>query len=124
MRSYLYNNVKIFMGKNAEENTSLVLLYQKEKATWFHLYDLPSSHVIIEKEKNQLTDNEINFCANLVKYYTKYKKEWQNKYFVDMVPTKNVKLLSKPGLVSISNGKKIKIKPNFNFDPKEYLIKN
>tara|TARA_B100000674_G_C37483945_1_gene752745 strand:+ start:488 stop:613 length:126 start_codon:yes stop_codon:yes gene_type:complete len=41
-----------------------------------------------------------------------------------MVPTKNVKLLSKPVLVSISNGKKIKIKPNFNFDPKEYLIKN
>lgn len=122
MRSYLYNNVKIFMGKNAQENSDLVSQYNSIDATWFHLHDLPSSHVIIEKTLKELNDEEIKFCANLVKFYTKYKKEWQNKYFVDMVSTKNVKLTSKPGLVTISKGKKVKIKPIFSFNPDEYKV--
>lgn len=122
MRSYLYNNVKIFMGKNSQENSDLVIQYNSIDATWFHLHDLPSSHIIIEKTTKELNDEEIKFCANLVKFYTKYKKEWQNKYFVDMVSTKNVKLTSKPGLVTISKGKKVKIKPIFSFNPDEYKV--
>ena len=40
-----------------------------------------------------------------------------------MVSTKFVKAKSTPGLVSISNSKKIKIKPKYNFDPKNFIYK-
>jgi len=62
-----------------------------------------------------------NFISPIkVKFYSKYKKEWTKKYKVDIVNIDNVTPEDKPGLVTIKNGKVVKIKPVFNFDPTIY----
>ena len=123
MRIFQYNNTKIYLGKTDVENTELVVTYNNMDYTWFHLSDYPSAHLVIEKSKDSLSDDEIMFCANLIKYYHKLRKEWTKKYYIDIVSTKNVKPQIKPGLVTVSKVKKIKIKPCFNFNPEEFIYK-
>tara|TARA_B100000767_G_C19776041_1_gene542639 strand:+ start:6223 stop:6606 length:384 start_codon:yes stop_codon:yes gene_type:complete len=123
MREFDLNTTKIFVGKSAIDNTELVNLYSGTSYTWFHLHDLSSSHLVIEKNIKDLTDEEKDVCSNLVKYYSKYKKEWTKKYWVNIVCVDNVKTNKTPGLVTITDGKKFKIKPNFNFNPDNYNIK-
>lgn len=122
MRKFIFNNTKFYVGKSAINNTELVNMYKGTGYTWFHLRDLPSSHLVIEKIPNELTNDDKNICANMVKFYSKYKKDWTQKYWVDIVCIDNVTPEDKPGLVTIKNGKKFKIKPDFNFEPSIYLF--
>ena len=57
----------------------------------------------------------------MVKYYSKQRKDWTIKYYVDMVNVNNVIPEQKPGLVTISKSKKIKIKPCFGFKPDDFI---
>ena len=116
----MLSQTKIFVGKSAINNTELVKQYIGTGFAWFHLHDLPSSHLIIEKHVKELSDEDIMVCSNMVKFYSKYKKEWTKKYKVDIVNIDNVTPEDKPGLVTIKNGKVVKIKPVFNFDPTIY----
>lgn len=122
MRKFVLNEVKILVGKSDVNNTELVRKYNGTGFTWFHLKDYPSSHLIIEKSIKDLTDEDKIVCSNMVKYYSKYKKEWTQKYWVDIICIDNVKIENKPGLVTISKSKKIKIKPVFNFNPEDYKM--
>tara|TARA_B110000908_G_C10261773_1_gene459853 strand:- start:3442 stop:3825 length:384 start_codon:yes stop_codon:yes gene_type:complete len=121
MREFIYNDIKIYVGKNDTNNTFLVNTFKDSGFTWFHLKDLPSSHLVIEKQVECLNKIEIQICANMVKYYSKFKKEWTKKYWVDMTCIDNVTTMSKPGLVNITESKKIKIKPDFKFNPNKFI---
>lgn len=121
MRKFIINNTQILVGKSAINNTELVNMYLGTGYTWFHLHDLPSSHLVIEKKIAELSDDEKKVCGNIVKYYSKYKKDWTKKYFVDMVCIDNVTPQNKPGLVTITKGKKLKLKPIFGFNPDNYI---
>ena len=50
MRKFIINNTQILVGKSAINNTELVNMYLETGYTWFHLHDLPSSHLVIEKK--------------------------------------------------------------------------
>lgn len=121
MRKFILNNTKFYVGKSAVNNTELVNLFRGTGYTWFHLHDLPSSHLVIEKSLKELSDDDTHICSNMVKYYSKFKNDWTDKYFVDIVCIDNVVPTDKPGLVTILNGKKKKIKPIFKFDPSEFI---
>ena len=121
MRKFIIDNVKFYVGKSAIDNTNMVNIFKETGFTWFHLKDYPSSHLIIEKNIKDLKDTEIQLCANMVKYYSKQRKDWTVKYYVDMVNIDNVVPEQKPGLVTISKSKKIKIKPCFGFKPDDFI---
>jgi len=121
MRKFIIDNVKFYVGKSAIDNTNMVNIFKETGFTWFHLKDYPSSHLIIEKNIKDLKDTEIQICANMVKYYSKQRKDWTIKYYVDMVNVNNVIPEQKPGLVTISKSKKIKIKPCFGFKPDDFI---
>ena len=121
MRKFIIDNVKFYVGKSAIDNTKMVNIFKDTGFTWFHLKDYPSSHLIIEKDIKDLRDTEIQLCANMVKYYSKQRKDWTIKYYVDMVNVNNVIPEQKPGLVTISKSKKIKIKPCFGFKPDDFI---
>tara|TARA_B110000902_G_scaffold253599_1_gene316447 strand:+ start:70 stop:456 length:387 start_codon:yes stop_codon:yes gene_type:complete len=123
MRKFIIDNIKIYIGKTAIDNTNLVNNFKGTGFTWFHLKDYPSAHLIIEKEREKLNDMEIQLCANMVKYYSKLRKEWTQKYYVDIVNINNVVPHKKPGLVTISQTKNIKIKPCFGFNPDNFIYK-
>ena len=68
-----YENNKIKIGKNAEDNDNIIK-EAKETDVWFHLAEFPSCHVIIECSKEKpITKQMIYYCGNLVKQNTKYK---------------------------------------------------
>jgi predicted ribosome quality control (RQC) complex YloA/Tae2 family protein len=46
MKTIIYNNIPIIIGKNAQENWDL--LSKNPNFTWLHLKSFPSCHVIIE----------------------------------------------------------------------------
>ena len=121
MRKFTINNVKFYVGKTDRDNTEIVNNFQGTDYTWFHLKDFPSAHLVIEKSIKELTDQEKQVCANMVKYYSKKRKEWTSKYYVDLVYIGNVSPQNTPGLVIINNGIKLKIKPQFNFNPSLYI---
>ena len=121
MRKFIIDNVKFYVGKSAIDNTNMVNIFKETGFTWFHLKDYPSSHLIIEKNIKDLKDTEIQLCANMVKYYSKQRKDRTIKYYVDMVNVNNVIPEQKPGLVTISKSKKIKIKPCFGFKPDDFI---
>ena len=69
VKTFEKDNIKIFVGENAEENWELIDL--DENYLWFHLNSFPSCHVIIEHED---PDEElIKYAAQLCKENTKYK---------------------------------------------------
>lgn len=121
MRKFIIDNIKFYVGRTAIDNTNMVNIFKGTGFTWFHLKDYPSSHLIIEKDIKNLSSTEIQICANMVKYYSRQRKEWTIKYYIDMVNIDNVIPQQKPGLVTISKSKKVKIKPCFGFKPNDFI---
>jgi len=64
-----YNNVKIIIGENAEENWEI--LDTDSEYTWLHLNSFPSCHVIIEDDN--VDPDVLKYAAMLCKKNTKYK---------------------------------------------------
>ena len=61
------------IGTNALENNALITSSSLTD-TWFHLYELPSCHGVINCPINGLTTSLIYKCALNIKVNTKYKK--------------------------------------------------
>lgn len=92
------NNI-IKIGQNAIENTQIIK-ESSESDIWFHLAKFPSCHVIISSsEEYPATNIMINYCINLVKQNTKYKKLPRLK--VNYTLIKNVICTDVPGKVMI-----------------------
>lgn len=95
----IFPNNLIKLGQNAKENDELVK-GAKETDVWFHLSALPSCHVIIEcSNEYPINKQMINYCANLVKDNTKYKK--LSKVKINYTTIKNVSRTDIPGKVKI-----------------------
>lgn len=97
-----FPNNKIKIGENAVENDKLVQ-EAKDNHLWFHLANLPSCHLILECDKNNVatnvTNDMIKYCATLVKNNTKYKNFSRLK--VNYTEIRNVKRTHEPGKVII-----------------------
>jgi predicted ribosome quality control (RQC) complex YloA/Tae2 family protein len=82
MKCVEYNNIKFYIGQNAQENFDLLDSSKmiNSEYIWFHLNSFPSSYVIMYStldEIKNLSENNIddflNFGANLCKENSKYK---------------------------------------------------
>jgi predicted ribosome quality control (RQC) complex YloA/Tae2 family protein len=95
---YTFNKTKFIVGRNAQENWRIISKADKNYY-WFHLSDIPSSHVIIEIDVEP-TQEELNFALEVCKSQTFRNKESKDVSYI-CTQVKNLKLGSKPGEVLI-----------------------
>ena len=99
----------IFVGKNNKQNEQITLRDANKEDLFFHIKDLPGSHVIMKKDNNNFTDDDIYAAAYLAANHSKYSDE---KFLdVDYTEKKNVfkQKAAKPGMVHYINFTTIRV---------------
>lgn len=102
--NFYFNEFKICVGKNEKGNENL-LKSAKKNDLWFHVKDLPSSHVLIISNKQKISEEVIEFAAKLCVSFSKLKK---GSYWVDYTLKNFVKIQQK-ALVNYTNFQSIMI---------------
>lgn len=106
----------IFVGKNNKQNEQITLRDASKEDLFFHVKDIPGSHVILKNDANNYSDDDIYAAAYLAGKNSKYPEE--NYLDIDYTPRKNVfkNKGAKPGMVYYNNFKTIRIDLNDNID--------
>lgn len=107
----------ILVGKNNLQNEQVSFKLSRKGDLWFHVKDIPGSHVLITGNANP-SDETITFAGELAAYFSKAR--YSNLVQVDMI---DVKKLHKPtgtppGFVTYTGQKTIRVTPD------ETIIKN
>lgn len=103
-----HNGNFIYVGKNNKQNEELTLRIANSDDLFFHIKDLPGSHVIVKKT-TEVSEEEIEIAAYLA---AKYSKNGNDRYIdVDYTEKKNVNKSrgSKPGMVYYTNYTTIRV---------------
>lgn len=85
--TFFVEGYKIMIGKNEKGNITL-LKEARKSDIWLHVKDLPSSHVIIRTEKQNVPEAVLLFAAKLCVHLSVTSK---GGYLVDYTQRKNVK---------------------------------
>jgi len=85
---------KVLVGRNSNENQKLLSI-AKSNDLWMHIRDIPSSHVIIRTDKQNLPDSVIKAAAKLcvdfsVKNPGDYEVDYTKRKFVKVQEGSNV----------------------------------
>lgn len=94
---------EILVGKNNKQNDEITLKVADKEDLWFHIKDMPGSHVILKTGGQLPTEASLLEAANLAAYYSKGKHT--TKVAVDYTTKKNVRKPkgAKPGMVIYDN---------------------
>jgi len=103
------NKLMIFVGKNNQQNEQITLKEANKEDYFFHVKDIPGSHVILKNNQNILTEEDMLAAAYLAAKYSKAKND--NHVDVDYTEKKNVykEKGAKPGMVYYNNFKTIRV---------------
>ncbi len=99
----------IFVGKNNKQNEQITLKDASKEDYFFHVKDLPGSHVILTNDRGVYTEKDFLAAGYLAAKYSKFGDE---KYLdVDYTKRKNVFKAkgAKPGMVYYNDFKTIRI---------------
>lgn len=104
----------IYVGKNNKQNDYLTLKFAHKEDLWLHAYNIPGSHVIIQKKDVDIPDTTLEEAAVLAAYFSKGKDG--SHVPVAYTERKNVKKPrnAKTGMVIFNNFKTISITPSKN----------
>lgn len=107
----------VFVGKNNYQNDWLTLKKANKTDYWFHVKNMPGSHVILRD--SQPSENDIKETAEIAAYFSKGRLSAHVQ--VDYVPDKRVKKPNgaKPGFVIYTGQNSIEVTP----EEKEVLAK-
>ena len=94
----------IIIGKNENGNIELLKL-AKGDDIWMHIQGVPSAHIIIKRDKKNVPEYILNYCAKLCAKFSLL----EGNYFVDYTHRRNVKP-QKGSNVTYTNYKTISIK--------------
>ncbi|MDK8501463.1 NFACT RNA binding domain-containing protein [Aerococcus sp. UMB1112A] len=99
----------IKVGRNNKQNDQLTMRQANKNHYWFHVKDVPGSHVILETD--QASDDDILEAASIAAHYSKSRHS--NNVPVDYTQVKDVKKPNgaKPGFVNYFNQKTVFVKP-------------
>jgi len=91
---YWIDGYKIFVGRNSKENQKLLSI-AKANDIWMHIRDIPSSHLIIRTDKQNLSENLLYLSAKLcvdlsVKDSGNYEVDYTKRKFVKIKSGSNV----------------------------------
>ena len=87
--TFFIEGYKIMLGKNQKGN-ALLLKEAKKRDIWMHLKDIPSSHVIIKTDKQNIPQSVLDFAGKLCVEFSVNKK---GTYLVDYTQRRNVKII-------------------------------
>jgi len=104
------NGIEITVGKNNLENDQLTMKLSQKNHYWFHVKDIPGSHVIFltsDPDEQSITE-----AATIAAYYSKARES--SKVPVDYVQIKNIRKPNgaKPGFVIFEGQKTILVDPD------------
>lgn len=102
------DNITILVGRSAKDADELISSYRHGNHWWFHVNDAKGAHVVVKS--NDLPKQTILEAALLAKHFSKLKND--TRALVDYTRIKYVKKPKKaaPGLVLITQEKKVEIK--------------
>jgi predicted ribosome quality control (RQC) complex YloA/Tae2 family protein len=103
-KKFFYNGFKIALGRNEEENATL-LKESKKDDIWFHIKDLPSAHVVIQTNKKSVPEDVLKTASSVCVEFSKTSKGF---YLVDYTKRSNVKVVKKSNVI-YTNHKTIKV---------------
>ncbi|MDR2457896.1 MAG: NFACT RNA binding domain-containing protein [Clostridiales Family XIII bacterium] len=101
------NGLKILIGQNNIENDALTFRIADKDDLWFHIKDIPGSHIILRVTGKTPTDDDIMQAAEAAVYYSKARG--QKGLPVDFVKVRKIKKIkgSYLGNVSFKENKSI-----------------
>ncbi|APU71393.1 hypothetical protein LCR01_11680 [Companilactobacillus crustorum] len=104
------NGVEITVGKNNLENDQLTMKIAQKNHYWFHVKDIPGSHVILKTSDPD--EDSITQAATIAAYYSKARDS--SKVPVDYVQVKHIRKPNgaKPGFVIFEGQKTILVDPD------------
>lgn len=102
--------VEITVGKNNLENDQLTMKIAQKNHYWFHVKDIPGSHVILKTSEPD--EQSITQAATIAAYYSKARDS--SKVPVDYVQVKHIRKPNgaKPGFVIFEGQKTILVDPD------------
>lgn len=105
------NEIKIIAGKNNKANDYITMKLADRNDLWFHVKDIPGSHVIIKSPYVEPNETIIESAAQIAAFFSSAKENIGVS--VDYTLRKYVKKPSgaKPGFVTYINQKTIFVKP-------------
>nr|AGJ76581.1 fibronectin/fibrinogen-binding protein [Campylobacter ureolyticus ACS-301-V-Sch3b] len=89
IENFYIGDFKISVGKNEKGNISL-LKNSKKDDFWFHLKDIPSTHVIVKTNKQNLSDEIIKIAAKIC---VNFSVKNSGNFEVDYTKRANVKVV-------------------------------
>ncbi len=122
------NGLTLLIGRNAKQNEQLSLHIANKNHSWFHLKNAPGTHLILEKDFDNLNHTEIELAASLCAYFSTplEMRNHMSKLEVDYCKVSNLKKLksSKPGNLIYDKFKSISVLPKSpsELDIDEYNI--
>ena len=110
------NGSDIYVGKNSKQNDYITLKLANKDDLWFHVKDVPGSHVILRSDN--INDEDINIASYLAAVNSSISSD--NKINIDYTEKKNVKKAkgAKPGMVYYENFSTITIDTNLKVSDK------
>ena len=99
MRFTTTDGMTLLVGRNNIQNDHLTFKVAAKDDLWFHVKDIPGSHVILVTEGEEPTDRDYTEAASTAAYYSKATGDL---VAVDYTRVKNIKKPqgSKPGFVT------------------------
>lgn len=88
VQNFYLGDFKISVGKNERGNVRLLKNSGKEDF-WFHLKDIPSAHVIVKTNKQNLSEEAVQMAAKIC---VNFSVKESGKYLVDYTKRRNVKI--------------------------------
>lgn len=107
---YTKDGVEINIGKNNLQNDYLTFKHAHRYDTWFHVKDMPGSHVIVRGDQH--SEYTIRLASNLAAFYSKGKNSSSVPVNYTLVKTLKKPHGAKPGQVILDSYKTIYIDPD------------
>lgn len=113
------DGILIFIGKNNLQNDYLTFKHAQRNDLWFHVKDMPGSHVIVRVDEPD--EYTIRLAAKIAAYYSKGQNSSSVPVNYTRVRTLKKPHTNKPGMVLLGHYKTIYIDPDGTF--KEEITK-
>lgn len=104
------DGMKLYVGKNNVQNDRLTFKMAEKDDLWFHVKDLPGSHVILVTDGREPTDRDYTEAAGIA---AGYSKATSDLVAVDYTRVRNIKKPAgaKPGFVTYKTNYTAFVKP-------------
>ena len=109
---YTKDNIEISVGKNNLQNDYLTFKHAHRYDTWFHVKDMPGSHVVVKGD--QLDEYTIRLASNIAACYSKGKNSSSVPVNYTLIKTLKKPHGAKPGQVILDSYKTIYIDPDIS----------